>query len=287
MPTVTVCLPVFNAGRYLREAIDGILAQTFADWQLIVSDNASTDDTNSIVDSYRDPRISYFRHEVNIGGGPNFQSVMDRVTTPLFCFHAGDDYLFPEHLERRVRSLAAHPDAAYAHGAVRWIDEHGHPLGDYPEPLRACEPRTITAALFLERNIVNVASTVIRTEALRKLGFALDLRYGLLFDWHLFMTLALNASCTLYDDMPTATYRRHPRSVAWQTSATACWEIEAYRLRLESLHEHRAAWSAVLDPDLAARSVTRRLWRRAIRWMLRGDPATASKLARMFLTRGV
>ncbi len=284
MAFVTICLPVFNAARYLREAMDGILAQTYSDWHLIISDNASTDGSWEIASSFRDPRISLFRHATNIGGGPNFQSVMSRVTTPLFCFHAGDDYFLPQHLERRVRLINAQPSVSFAHGAMNVIDADGAFLGIYREPLAELEPRESLAPRFLQSNPVNVAGAVIRTEAVRKMGFALDLRYPLLFDWHLFMTLTLQSTGTAYDELPTAAYRLHAQSVARQTEGTGRWVLEEKGLQLDSLREHRRLWSEFMDPDAAARAVTEPLWRTSMFHLLRRDVPSARALWRLFRT---
>ena len=72
-PTLSVGLPVYNGERYLAESLDALLAQTYADFELIISDNASTDGTAEICREYaaRDPRIRYVRQPVNVGAGPN------------------------------------------------------------------------------------------------------------------------------------------------------------------------------------------------------------------------
>ena len=66
MPKVTVCLPTYNRAHYLREAIESVLSQTFQDFELLICDNASTDETSEVVKSFRDARIRYVRHSRNI-----------------------------------------------------------------------------------------------------------------------------------------------------------------------------------------------------------------------------
>src|SRR5437016_3045710 len=78
-PRVNIGLPVFNGERFMEEALESILAQTFEDFELIISDNASTDRTHEICERYckKDPRIRFYRNERNLGAGWNFQHVFE------------------------------------------------------------------------------------------------------------------------------------------------------------------------------------------------------------------
>lgn len=135
-PTVTIGLPVFNGERHLAAAIDSILGQTFTDFELIISDNASTDRTAEICQDYaaRDARIRYSRNGRNIGAGPNFNRVFELARGRFFKWAAHDDVLEPEFLECCVAALEGAPDAVLCHTAVREIDEHGEdrPYGHRP-----------------------------------------------------------------------------------------------------------------------------------------------------------
>jgi glycosyltransferase involved in cell wall biosynthesis len=93
-PLVTVGLPVFNGERYIQRAVESGLNQTLPDWELILSDNASTDNTGSICRELatRDRRIRYVRKETNIGPGANFMSVLREARTKYFSWLAHDDY---------------------------------------------------------------------------------------------------------------------------------------------------------------------------------------------------
>jgi glycosyltransferase involved in cell wall biosynthesis len=87
---VSIGLPVYNAGQYLEEALDSILAQTFEDFELIISDNGSTDNTEAICWSYarRDQRIRYFRNETNLGAAWNFNRVFELASGKYFKWTA-------------------------------------------------------------------------------------------------------------------------------------------------------------------------------------------------------
>ncbi len=125
-PRVSLGLPVYNATRFLRECLDSILAQSFADFELIVCDNASTDDTVAIVMEYaqRDTRISLHRAKENRGAAANFNWTFELARGQFFKWCAADDVLEPSYVERCLRALEQHPSAVMAYSGAFDIDEH-------------------------------------------------------------------------------------------------------------------------------------------------------------------
>lgn len=99
-PEVSIGMPVYNGAKYIREALDSLLAQTFTDFELIISDNASTDATQSICEEYarRDPRIRYVRQAENNGAITNFRFVLDCARADLFMWAAYDDLWAADYL---------------------------------------------------------------------------------------------------------------------------------------------------------------------------------------------
>ena len=116
MARASIGLPVYNGERFLREAIESALAQTFSDFELIISDNASTDRTGEICREYaeRDPRIRYTRNETNRGVAWNFNRVIELSTGDYFKFLAADDGMEPGFLERTIELLDRDPDLVLA-----------------------------------------------------------------------------------------------------------------------------------------------------------------------------
>jgi glycosyltransferase involved in cell wall biosynthesis len=129
-PTVSIGLAVYNGDRYLEEALDSILAQTFTDFELIISDNASTDRTAEICQRYaaQDPRIRYSRNETNIGGANNENLTFRLARGKYFRWAAHDDKLAPELLEKCVAVLAREPEVVLCHTMIAEIDENGTPI---------------------------------------------------------------------------------------------------------------------------------------------------------------
>jgi glycosyltransferase involved in cell wall biosynthesis len=136
-PRVSIGLPIYNAEKYLEEAIDSILAQTYTDLELIISDNASTDRTQEICLRYaqNDQRIRYYRNDSNLGGAPNHNIVFRLAKGEYFKWAAYDDKLAPDFLLKCVEVLDKHPDVVLCMSQTDLIDEHGKHLRhfDYKE----------------------------------------------------------------------------------------------------------------------------------------------------------
>jgi glycosyltransferase involved in cell wall biosynthesis len=127
-PRVSVGLPVYNGERYLREAIDAVLGQTVGDLELVISDNASTDDTELICREYvaADPRVRYYRNDRNRGAARNFNRVFDLARGEYFKWAAVDDLIAPDNVARCVDALERHPRAVLAYTLATHIDADGH-----------------------------------------------------------------------------------------------------------------------------------------------------------------
>jgi glycosyltransferase involved in cell wall biosynthesis len=110
-PSVSIGLPVYNGAATVGRAIIALLGQTFADFELIISDNGSTDATEEICRDFarRDERIRYVRHRRNRGPAPNFTFVLAEARAPLFMWAASDDHWQPEFLATSVDVLRADP----------------------------------------------------------------------------------------------------------------------------------------------------------------------------------
>lgn len=130
-PRVGVGMPVYNGERFVAEAIESVLRQTEPDFELVISDNASTDRTADICRGYAaaDRRIRYFRNDINQGALPNFNRVFELARGKYFKWAAHDDVLHPDFLRRCVEALEAAPDGALCYTANEYIDEAGTVLG--------------------------------------------------------------------------------------------------------------------------------------------------------------
>jgi glycosyltransferase involved in cell wall biosynthesis len=137
-PLVSVGLFVFNGERFIDGALLSILNQTFTDFELIISDNASTDRTGEIAEDYakRDDRIRYYRSEKNMGAGWNARRVYELATGKYFKWAAVDDLLEPDLLRRCVDILENDPGCVVVHARTREVDENGSFIKNYVPRMR-------------------------------------------------------------------------------------------------------------------------------------------------------
>jgi glycosyltransferase involved in cell wall biosynthesis len=142
---VSIGLPVYNGGRYISAAIKSILGQTLTDFELIICDNASSDETEQICRRYaaRDVRVRYYRNAHNMGASANFNRCFELASAKYFKWAAHDDLLEPTHLERCVASLEANPDAVLCQSLVRKIDAEGNSIGIYDSELVGTNARSV------------------------------------------------------------------------------------------------------------------------------------------------
>ena len=133
-PRLTVLMPTYNVGPYVKEAVESVLNQTFTDFQLLVVDDCSTDDTVAVVRSLSDPRIRLVENERNVGLSENLNRGLELIDTELFARMDGDDIALPHWLASEVAALDANPDAGVCGGGferfgsiqslVRFPEEH-------------------------------------------------------------------------------------------------------------------------------------------------------------------
>ncbi len=124
VPRLSIGLPVYNGGRYLADSLDALLGQSYEDFELIISDNASTDDTAEICRHYesQDARVRYCRQVQNIGLSPNHNFVVEAARGEFFKWASYDDLYARDLLERCVEALDERPDVVLAHSWTAHID---------------------------------------------------------------------------------------------------------------------------------------------------------------------
>lgn len=127
LPRVSIGLAVYNGEQFLSQALDSLLSQSFSDFELIICDNASTDQTATICSSYacRYPRVRYHRNAANVGVARNFNLTFSLSTAPYFKWAGADDLCAPQFLERCVKVLDSRPDVVLCYPKTALIDERG------------------------------------------------------------------------------------------------------------------------------------------------------------------
>ena len=175
-PSVSIGVPVFNAAPFLSETLESVLAQTHGDFELIISDNASTDGTQDVIQAYaaRDKRIRSFRQPVNIGLGNNWSYVARQARCPWFKWLSANDYCAPRLLEDSLAPLRADPAVVLCYGRTQLIDLAGQPLEVYAGDFDATSDDPLQRYRLVRERLhlgTPLQAGVIRLDALRRCGY--------------------------------------------------------------------------------------------------------------------
>lgn len=138
--SVSIIMPSYNTAKFIEETIDSVLAQTYANWELIIVDDCSTDDSDAVVAKYQDPRIRYLKNEKNSGAAVSRNRALREAKGRWIAFLDSDDLWTPDKLEKQIRFME---DNHYSYSYTNYleIDEESKPLG-----ARVTGPKRITKA---------------------------------------------------------------------------------------------------------------------------------------------
>jgi glycosyltransferase involved in cell wall biosynthesis len=211
-PRVTIGVPVRNGERFLAATLDSLLLQTFSDFELIISDNASSDSTGQIAAAYAamDDRIKYHRHQENVGISGNYNYLVSVAKGGYFKWAAGDDLCEPTLLERCVDTLEQNSDVVLAYAKTRFIDDAGGPL-EYIDPgfnLQSGSAKERLRYVIFAGHWVNAIFGLIRTAALRQTSLLPRYAGG---DYPLLGELAVRGK---FVEVPEALFLRRIHSAA-------------------------------------------------------------------------
>lgn len=127
-PKVSVCMPVYNGGDYIADSIQSVLTQTYNNFNLIVCDNCSTDNTEEIIRNFKDPRLIYMRNKKNLGLVGNHNRCLELADGEYVYFLHHDDIMLPDNLALKIGILDEHPNVGLVHSDVLFIDKNGKQL---------------------------------------------------------------------------------------------------------------------------------------------------------------
>lgn len=172
-PRVSLGLPVYNGADYVGAALDSLLSQTFQDFEIVISDNASTDDTERVCREYEksDSRIRYFRNDRNMGVAYNFRRVFELSRAPYFKWVVHDDVCEPTYLEKCIGVLdASPPSVVLCYPKTILVDGRGVELGPYDDrmDIRQKSPYERFRHLVHHLGFCHCVLGVIRSDVLRR-----------------------------------------------------------------------------------------------------------------------
>ena len=175
--TVTVAIPTYNRSALLKISLASVLAQDYPDFQVVVIDNASTDDTEQVVRSFADPRVRYLRNETNIGAFRNSNRAIEVNTSPYLTVFQDDDIMLPGFLRESVAALEQHPNIAFSFTATSGIDVEGQAVAVEAEKQSDLIPHGIIRGYdFLHQIvagnkwIIECSATIMRAATLSATG---------------------------------------------------------------------------------------------------------------------
>ena len=268
-------MPAYNAEKYIGESIESVVAQTYANWELLIVDDGSTDKTADIIRQYtaQDSRVKYLSQH-NAGPGKARNTAIAESNGTLITFLDADDLWLPEKLERQLQALdSTNADVIYSNGLI--IYEPGAAPGrtDFAIVAGTIESSNMLDILLLQ-NRIPVQSVMVRKEACQKAGpFDESKEFRGCEDYELWLRLAIHGAVFHGMNEKLIKYRRHPAAITHHDTG---WLKPA--LRVVSHHID----AGTLDEN-TKRNRIRRLYRDVIAALLEeGKLAEAKEFLREF-----
>ena len=259
---VTVGIPTRNRSKLLGRAIASVLGQSYRHFTLVVSDNASDDDTAGVVASFRDPRLVYLPLAEGIEMSANFNRLIDLAETEFVLILGDDDELDPDHLSLTVETLKRWPTVGVAHTGYTIVDELGKTLeskasSTSDEPSIEFE----AGARFIERSMKSGPSVCFSSAVFRKAalvsGGGLRPEDGIIDDFPLLMRIASQWDYA-YINRPLAVLRAHEGAASSALGSFLPGGFRSPRSLPDVLHEHRRNFLVEADlSDIETRRLAR------------------------------
>lgn len=164
---VSVIMPAYNAEKYIYEAVESILHQTYQNFELLIGDDASKDSTPTIISSFNDQRIKFFQNKENLKKPGTCNYLFEHSTGSLITIHDADDTSHPERLEKMVRFFHEHPNIAMCGHSIQRITEKGELLPLYRK--KSLDDQSIRKEMAYD-NISGDASMMFRREIVSEIG---------------------------------------------------------------------------------------------------------------------
>ncbi len=234
-PKISVLIPTYNYGRYLHEAIDSVLAQDFHNYELIVSDDCSSDNTEEIISQYKsDTRIRYYRHKKNLGMVENWNWCLSQARGEFIKFVFGDDKLSrPDALTKLLELMEDNPDATLA-ASARLIIDHNSDIftiwNDLGKTGIYDGKKTIFRCLAENRNIIGEPSATLFRKKSADSGF--NTRYRQLVDLEFWFQL-IEKGDLIFSDEALCCFRKHPVQQTENNRLNGTAEVENIRIFLD------------------------------------------------------
>jgi glycosyltransferase involved in cell wall biosynthesis len=239
MPRVSVIMNVRNGASFLHEALDSVVAQTFQDWELIVWDDWSTDDSSKIVAEYRDPRIRYFLSPEDTPLGEARNNAIRQATGEWLAFLDQDDIWLPRKLQRQMALTDDRTGIIYGR-AIQFYPSGKERDYDYAHEFKPLPEGDIFSQLFTEACFIAMSSAMLRRAAVEEVG-PIPEAIQTVADYYLYVAVARKYSARAVQGA-VCRYRMHAGSMS-QTNRS-----RLYQEPLLIIDQ----WADCLDPRIVA-----------------------------------
>jgi hypothetical protein len=239
MPRVSVCIPCYNYAEYFPDALSSVFRQSFTDWEAIITDDASTDSSWEVIQSFSDPRIIRIRHTQNLGNIATYNEAIRRSSGDFVALLSADDRYHPAFLERTVEILERHPAAAMVYTGCEIMDAQGNLVRRVTNPVHKTDGVYDELPSLLFGCHIPHSSVLIRRSILLNLG-GYDPALSKSADWDLWLKAASRYPVAFLKE-PLYQYRRHGKnmSVSLETLIRTEQEMDLIFGRALELLEHR------------------------------------------------
>jgi len=217
-PKISVCIPACNCSRYLKQALDSVLRQSLQDFEIIVYDDASMDDTPQVAAAVQDRRVRYFRNPRNMGVAATRNNCLAVSRGKYIAWLDADDLYYPEMLAVQSAVLDQHPNVGLVHGAYHVIDHEGRRLPDWPLPFSSevIESGREAFRELILSNYITTPTVMVRRECHDQVGPFSEKIGKSSSDWEMWLRLTLHADLA-FTSKVVAQYRQHNSSISATT----------------------------------------------------------------------
>jgi glycosyltransferase involved in cell wall biosynthesis len=225
LPLVTIAIPTYNRMKYLRQAIESALRQSYAEIEVIVSDNCSTDGTAEIVEAIEDPRLVLLRQSTNLGMRGNWNACLERARGEFFLLLSDDDYLEERAIDMLVGGFLEVPEPdkiGLAYCRTWEVDSAGVQRSIDPIPVVLESSREFAMNYFRRKRKIHPCSTLLRTADLRQIGGYVQGGVVLAVDAMVWSRILLRRGAIAAIAEPLASYRIH-RGRTTSSSSVGIW----------------------------------------------------------------
>lgn len=233
-PKVSVLMSAYNAATHIQSAINSVLNQTFTDWELLVIDDGSTDQTSTILQTFHDPRLRLLKNNLNIGLTKSLNLALRQARGEYVARLDADDLSLPERFSQQVHFLDRHPEIVLVGTLAKLIDSEGS-LFDYQKT--PTDPDIIKFSLLFGNPITHSSIMFSRKIVLDLGGYNEQFRYAQDFD--LYSRLVQKHRIAILPEL-LVKYRRHSQSITLHQNSRQSAEDFALRTVFNNIQQYLA-----------------------------------------------